>query len=86
MNVGPISGRQPLEYRAILCFRENYGLSNDFKYENLFSRRLEKEDTLSRSLFYANDAVKDFVVSKLAFFCTFSRLQIWILYLYKMQE
>ncbi|PAV87903.1 hypothetical protein WR25_03684 isoform B [Diploscapter pachys] len=40
--------------------RENYGISNDFPYENLFNRR-GNDNNESKQLFYANEAVKHFV-------------------------
>ncbi|KHJ80656.1 hypothetical protein OESDEN_19666 [Oesophagostomum dentatum] len=44
----------------------HYGIRDGFEYENLFSRRLAENDANCRQLFYANDAVKDFVVSLMA--------------------
>ncbi|CDK13484.1 SAM-dependent MTase RsmB/NOP-type domain-containing protein [Caenorhabditis elegans] len=41
--------------------RNHYGVDESFLYQNLFSRRLESNDANSRQLFYANDAVKNFV-------------------------
>ncbi|CAI5437490.1 unnamed protein product [Caenorhabditis angaria] len=42
-----------------------YGIDDSFKYENLFSRRIETNDADSRQLFFANDTVKDFVLSNM---------------------
>uniref|UniRef100_A0A8R1DSW3 tRNA (cytosine(34)-C(5))-methyltransferase n=1 Tax=Caenorhabditis japonica TaxID=281687 RepID=A0A8R1DSW3_CAEJA len=41
--------------------RSHYGVDESFAYQNLFSRRLETNDANSRQLFFANDAVKNFV-------------------------
>ncbi|CAI2297009.1 unnamed protein product [Caenorhabditis sp. 36 PRJEB53466] len=41
--------------------RSHYGIDTSFEYQNLFSRRLETNDANSRQLFFANDAVKNFV-------------------------
>uniref|UniRef100_A0A1I7XGZ0 SAM_MT_RSMB_NOP domain-containing protein n=1 Tax=Heterorhabditis bacteriophora TaxID=37862 RepID=A0A1I7XGZ0_HETBA len=42
--------------------RDHYGISDHFTYGNLFSRRLAENDANSRQLFFANDAVKNFVM------------------------
>ncbi|WKX92651.1 hypothetical protein Q1695_010577 [Nippostrongylus brasiliensis] len=42
--------------------RNHYGVKEDFEYENLFSRRLAENDANCRQLFFANSAVKDFVL------------------------
>uniref|UniRef100_A0A158P5R9 tRNA (cytosine(34)-C(5))-methyltransferase n=1 Tax=Angiostrongylus cantonensis TaxID=6313 RepID=A0A158P5R9_ANGCA len=44
-----------------LDIKNHYGIREDFEYENLFSRRLAENDVNCRQLFYANNAVKDFV-------------------------
>ncbi|PIC53028.1 hypothetical protein B9Z55_002895 [Caenorhabditis nigoni] len=46
--------------------RNHYGVDESFKYQNLFSRRLESNDANSRQLFYANDAIKNFVKENMA--------------------
>ncbi|CAJ0961382.1 unnamed protein product, partial [Mesorhabditis belari] len=43
--------------------QNHYGISDDFHYQNLFNRMLEDQN--SRQLFYANDAVKNFLKSNM---------------------